>query len=97
MALRGVKGQGPLPSETSVRRRKNLRAPFAESPIPPKQLNQPAKEPPVPLPHTPKRNPNTAASSHPPGAAFYVDNPGRLSYNKQVQTNRRDTHEAPDH
>ena len=43
MALRGVKGQGPLPSETSGRSPKNPHAPFAESLIPPKQLTQPQK------------------------------------------------------
>ncbi len=43
MALRGVKGQGPLPSETSGRSPKTLCAPFAESLIPPKQLTQPQK------------------------------------------------------
>ena len=55
MALRGVKGQGPLPSETSVRRRKNLHASFAESLIPPKQLTQPQKKRPTPQPNASKK------------------------------------------
>ena len=45
-ALRGSRA-APWPSETSVRRRKKPHAPFAESPIPPKQLTQPQRS------HTP--------------------------------------------